>query len=52
MSGVSQKWSEKTYKAKKEQERKSKLYKIAFITSIVSLLLFINIPLIVDKYVE
>ena len=47
-----QEWSEKTYKEKKEQERKSKLYKIAFITSIVSLLLFINIPLIVDKYVE
>ena len=39
------------YKEKKEQERKSKLYKIAFVTSIISLLLFINVQncLLINK---
>ena len=47
-----QEWSEKTYSAKKEQERKSKLYKIALTISVVSFLLFINIPLIINKFVQ
>ena len=47
-----QEWTESIHKEKRAQERKTRFYKIGFVSLILIVLLIINIPIINDMYID
>ena len=47
-----QEWTESIHKQKRVQERKTRFYKIGFVSLILIVLLIINVPIIKDIYID